>query len=228
MVPPALQAAVLPRRVPPGLQRAGRAPVDTDGKGVERIDETGVWVGGVHYELDCLIFASGFEVGTDYSRRSGFETVGRDGETLSDHWADGMQTMHGMHVHGFPNLFIVGLNQARNLISNVTHNLTEAGTTIAPSSPTPSRSAPTRSRSPRRPSRPGWQLLEGRTASFLGEPRMHARLLQQRGPTRWADVNDGNFSGYPLGPVAYFEFIASWRNSGTFDGLEFRIAADST
>ncbi len=53
--------------------------VDTDGKGVERIDETGVWVGGVHYELDCLIFASGFEVGTDYARRSGYETVGRDG-----------------------------------------------------------------------------------------------------------------------------------------------------
>ena len=46
-------------------------PVDTDGKGVERIDETGVWVGGVHYELDCLIYASGFEVGTELARRAG-------------------------------------------------------------------------------------------------------------------------------------------------------------
>ncbi|MEZ5144853.1 MAG: NAD(P)/FAD-dependent oxidoreductase [Acidimicrobiales bacterium] len=72
--------------------------VDTDGKGVERIDETGVWVAGQHYEVDCLIFASGFEVGTDYARRSGYETVGRDGETLSQHWADGMQTMHGMRA----------------------------------------------------------------------------------------------------------------------------------
>ena len=53
--------------------------VDTDGKGVERVDATGVWVGGVHYDLDCVIFASGFEVGTDYARRSGYETVGRDG-----------------------------------------------------------------------------------------------------------------------------------------------------
>ncbi len=98
--------------------------VDTDGKGVERIDETGVWVGGVHYELDCLIFASGFEVGTEYSRRSGYETVGRDGETLSDHWADGMQTMHGMHVHGFPNLFFMGLTQTGTTI-NVPHMLRE-------------------------------------------------------------------------------------------------------
>ena len=51
--------------------------VDTDGRGVRRVDETGVWVGDRHYELDCLIFASGFEVGTDLSRRSGYQTRGR-------------------------------------------------------------------------------------------------------------------------------------------------------
>ena len=50
--------------------------VDTNGRGVDRIDETGVWVGDTHYDLDCLIFASGFEVGTSYARRSGYETVG--------------------------------------------------------------------------------------------------------------------------------------------------------
>lgn len=93
-------------------------PVDTDGKGVERIDETGVWVAGAHYELDCLIFASGFEVGTGYPRRSGYETVGRDGKTLSEYWSEGMRTLHGMHVHGFPNVFILGMAQAGNLISN--------------------------------------------------------------------------------------------------------------
>ena len=61
----------------------------------------------------------------------GFETVGRDGLTLSKRWDEGMMSLHGMHVHGFPNLFIVGFAQAANLISNVTQNLTEAGTTIA-------------------------------------------------------------------------------------------------
>ncbi len=54
---------------------------------------------------DCLIFASGFEVGTRYARRSGYETVGRDGITLPDHWTDGMRTLHGIHVNGFPILF---------------------------------------------------------------------------------------------------------------------------
>src|SRR4029077_11821347 len=62
--------------------------VDTNGKGVERIDETGVWVAGVHYELDCIVYASGFEVGTSYDRRSGYDTIGRDDRRLSDCWED--------------------------------------------------------------------------------------------------------------------------------------------
>ena len=83
--------------------------IDTDGKGVTEITPTGVVVGDTHYELDCLVFASGFEVGTTYARRSGFETTGRDGLTLTEHWAaDGMRSLHGRNVHGFPNLFVVG------------------------------------------------------------------------------------------------------------------------
>ena len=156
--------------------------VDTDGKGVERIDETGVWVGGVHYELDCLIFASGFEVGTDYARRAGFETAGRGGLTLSEHWADGMQTLHGIHVHGFPNLFIVGPNQGANLISNITHNLVEAGTHHRRRGRPRARGRRrARSRSPQRPSRPGSSLSRA-TSVVPRQPRLHPGLLQQRGP----------------------------------------------
>jgi hypothetical protein len=105
--------------------------VDTDGKGVERITKTGVVVGGKEYEVDCIIYASGFEVGTAFERRAGYDTIGRDGLKLSDYWADGMRTLHGQHVHGFPNLFIVQAAQGANLISNYPHNLTEGGTTIA-------------------------------------------------------------------------------------------------
>ena len=83
-------------------------------------------VAGVEYPLDCLIYASGFEVGTEYRRRAGFDLAGRDGLKLSQHWKDGMRTKHGMHVHGFPNAFFVQPTQGANLISNVPHNLTEA------------------------------------------------------------------------------------------------------
>ncbi|MEM7018615.1 MAG: NAD(P)/FAD-dependent oxidoreductase, partial [Pseudomonadota bacterium] len=105
--------------------------VDTDGKGVERITEKGVVVSGKEYEVDCIIYASGFEVGTPFERRNGYETIGRDGVKLSNYWADGMRTKHGIHAHGFPNLFIVQATQGGNLISNYPHNLTESGSTIA-------------------------------------------------------------------------------------------------
>lgn len=105
--------------------------VDTGGKGVERITERGVVVAGREYEVDCVIYASGFEVGTDYTRRAGYDLTGRGGVRLSEHWADGMRTLHGVHVHGFPNAFLVQPTQGANLISNIPHNLTEAGRTIA-------------------------------------------------------------------------------------------------
>jgi cyclohexanone monooxygenase len=81
--------------------------VDTQGKGVERIDATGVWANGRHYEIDCLIYATGFEVGTSYTRRSGYEVYGRDGVSLTQKWANGAETLHGVLSRGFPNCFIV-------------------------------------------------------------------------------------------------------------------------
>ena len=86
--------------------------VDTRGRGVEKISAAGVVVDGTEYPLDCLIFATGFEVGTDYARRTGFEVIGRDGKTLSDKWSDGVRTLHGLHVHGFPNCFIASIAQS--------------------------------------------------------------------------------------------------------------------
>src|SRR5690606_24769287 len=71
--------------------------VDTKGKGVERITERGVVAEGVEWEVDCLIYATGFEVGTSYTRRAGYDLVGRGGKTLREHWANGTRTLHGMH-----------------------------------------------------------------------------------------------------------------------------------
>ncbi|MDA1073919.1 MAG: NAD(P)/FAD-dependent oxidoreductase [Proteobacteria bacterium] len=79
--------------------------------GVESITPHGVVAGRVEYEVDCIIFATGFEVGTAYTRRSGYEITGIDGRTLTDYWSDGMRTLHGFSANGFPNLFIVGLSQ---------------------------------------------------------------------------------------------------------------------
>jgi len=62
--------------------------------------------------VDCLIFATGFEVGTDYSRRTGFEVIGRDGLSLTGKWRDGVRTLHGLSVRGFPNCFVLSIAQS--------------------------------------------------------------------------------------------------------------------
>ncbi len=86
--------------------------VDTQGKGVERITADGIVVDGTEHRVDCLIFATGFEVGTEYARRTGFEIVGRDGLTLTEKWCDGIRTLHGLTVNGFPNCFILSIAQS--------------------------------------------------------------------------------------------------------------------
>ena len=114
----------------PTFNRDNVALVDTGGAGVERITATGLVVDGREYEVDCLIFATGFEVGTSYTRRAGFEVYGRDGQTLSVHWAKGLRTLHGAMSHGFPNCFHMGVNQS-TLTPNFTHLLDEQAHYIA-------------------------------------------------------------------------------------------------
>lgn len=106
------------------FNRDNVALVDTDGRGVERFTETAAVVAGMHYELDALIFATGFEVGTEFTRRLGFEITGRDNVRLSDKWAKGMRTFHGLQSHGFPNCFFLGYTQS-GVSPNYTHTAEE-------------------------------------------------------------------------------------------------------
>ena len=194
--------------------------IDTDGKGVTRIDALGVWVEDEHFDLDCLIFASGFEVGTDYARRSGFETTGRNGLTLSEHWHEGMRTLHGIHSHGFPNLFILGITQGANLISNIPQNFVESGTTIAQiiasaienNYKTVEASAAAQD---------AWvALLETNTGSVFGDSNCTPGYYNNEGQPIGVRERR-NSIGYPEGPIAYFEYIDQWRESGEYAGLEF-------
>jgi cyclohexanone monooxygenase len=98
--------------------------VNTDGKGVERISERAIHANGQTYEIDCLIYATGFEVGTEYTRRSGYEVYGKNGRSLTQHWADGVRTLHGFHVEGFPNCFVVSNSQSGFSV-NFPHMLNE-------------------------------------------------------------------------------------------------------
>jgi cyclohexanone monooxygenase len=104
--------------------------VDTDGRGVDRITATGVVVGEVEIPLDCLIFASGFEVSTDYHHRLGFDPKGRGGRSLSEVWSQGARTLHGILCDGFPNMLMIGLTQA-GFGTNFVHFLARSSEHVA-------------------------------------------------------------------------------------------------
>jgi cation diffusion facilitator CzcD-associated flavoprotein CzcO len=81
-------------------------------QGLEAMTEKGFVAGGQEYEIDAMVFASGFEVTSDLKRRWGFnDVVGRNGVSIYDHWADGPKTLHGIATHNFPNMFFTGYVQ---------------------------------------------------------------------------------------------------------------------
>jgi len=96
----------------PTFNRPNVTLVDvSESKGVERITPKGLVANGREYEVDCIIYASGFEITTSFKRRVGFDIKGRDGVLLHDHWANGYKTLHGFATTGFPNWFYIGVSQ---------------------------------------------------------------------------------------------------------------------
>ena len=193
--------------------------LDTDGLGVQRITEHGLVVAGVEHAVDCIIYASGFEVGTDYTRRAGFDLVGRDGLTLSQAWAEGMRSLHGVYVHGFPNAFFVQPTQGANLISNVPHNLTEAGRSIA-MVVAHALAGGHRVVEVDQAAQEAWvaQLLTG-PGRMIGGPDCTPGYYNNEGQT--PTVASKYQVGYPAGASAYFKYLAGWRDAGQFEGLTF-------
>jgi cation diffusion facilitator CzcD-associated flavoprotein CzcO len=76
--------------------------------GIERITEQGPVVGGRQYEVDCMVYGTGFEAEvTPLQRRVGHDIVGRGGTSLAEKWADGAASLFGMMSRGFPNMFVM-------------------------------------------------------------------------------------------------------------------------
>jgi cation diffusion facilitator CzcD-associated flavoprotein CzcO len=193
--------------------------VDTDGRGVERITTAGVVVAGVEYPVDCIIYASGFEVGTAPTRRTGFDVTGRDGIRLSECWADGMRSMHGIHMHGFPNAFLVQLWQGATFVANVPHNLTDSAATVAAVLAHAAGEGFDQVEVTKE-AEDAWMEL------MVPNPVMRSFLANC---TPGYYNNEGAelsahslFGGYVHGAAAYFRYIEQWRRAGDFAGLEFR------
>ena len=145
--------------------------------------------------------------------------------TLSDYWADGMSTLHGIHMHGFPNLFMVQPTHGANLISNIPHNLVERGKTIAAIVRHALDVGADEVEVTEAAEHAWMERLESGGRRFGNQPDCTPGYYNNEGKTPTAAALRGAL-GFPEGPVAYFSYIDQWRTSGDFEGLEFTRRAD--
>jgi cyclohexanone monooxygenase len=194
--------------------------VDTKGKGMDEVTPKGFVVDGKEYEVDLIIYATGFETIVSPTRAGGFEVNGPGGYTLTEAWSEGFRSLHGLQMHGLPNLYLVGGLRHTGLSANVTFALSECGAHIAKSVK---------------------QFLEDgvievdvtdeavqRWTDIIAEKRdmvYNAEQVANCTPGYYNNEGSSDASGaidknapiyayaYGGGPMEYFEILADWRDS---------------
>ena len=195
--------------------------IDTAGKGVDRITENAIIANGVTYEIDCLVYATGFEVGTSYSRRSGYELYGKGGVSLTQKWAEGMSSLHGMHTRDFPNCFIVGNGQA-GFTANFPHMTNEQSKHLAYIiRECIDRQATLVEVTPE--AEAAW------VQTIIDKAIMRQKFAEECTPGYYN--NEGKPSplairngSYGAGPIEFVKILETWRANGNLDGLELKRA----
>ena len=191
--------------------------IDTKGQGVERITEHGIVVDGKEYEVDCLIYATGFEVGTDFTRRSGYQLYGKGGETLTQKWANGVSTLHGLFSRGFPNCFIVSNSQS-GFTANFPHMINEQSKHIAYVLKH-AVDRQVRTLEPTAEAEAAWvqTIIDLSLMREAFQRECTPGYYNNEGaPERIAKQN----GSYGAGPVAFVKVLEAWRAAGTLEGLE--------
>ena len=205
----------------PTFNRPNVTLVDTNGNGVDRLTANGVVVGGVEYALDCLIFATGFEVSrATYTHQAELEIIGRNGQTLGQYWANGMRTYHGLMSHGFPNLYHMGFTQT-GYTPNFTYQLDKQAQHLAAVFADASKRG-------LKAFEPTLEAEEAYLALVMAPNAMTDYLASctpgyynAEGSAKAS--NDGFLQGhYPEGGLKFYEMLAGWRAKGDHAGLIVR------
>ncbi len=202
----------------PTFNRPNVSLIDTDGRGVERVTERGIVANGTEYPVDCIVFATGFEVGTSYTRRAGYDIIGRNGLSLSDKWAQGWRTLFGLQANGFPNCFFLGFTQTA-LSVNVPHALNEQAKHVTYILDQARQRGAGRIEA----------TLEAEDmwlAEMQDKARIAERFYAECTPGYYnnegkLDTSNGFFAGtYGAGPIKFFRILDDWRSAGRLEGVK--------
>ena len=191
-------------------------------QGVEAITERGIVANGKEYEVDCIIYASGFEITSSYERRLGIPIFGMGGQSIYEHWQDGMRSMHGLMVSGFPNLYMCGGGFVFQLGANYAHGIDVQAGHVAYTISELSRRG-IQSANVSHEAEEQWisDQLDTRISGFVlgGSPdTCTPGYYNQEGTSkRYRDVRRETYS---KGVGAYMKLLRDWRESNALEGLE--------
>ncbi|SEJ74971.1 cyclohexanone monooxygenase [Sphingomonas sp. OV641] len=190
----------------------------SESKGVERITPKGLVANGREYAVDCIIYASGFEITTSFKRRVGFDIKGRDGVLLHDYWADGYKTLHGFATNGFPNWFYIGVSQ-NGLSVNMTAMFDDQAQHIAYIIAEARKRGVTEVE-------PTPEAQDAWVSTIKKLSVVNRAYLESCTPGYYN--NEGDLEGgqagqtYAPGINAFNALLADWRNNGELEGLALR------
>lgn len=193
--------------------------VDTKGVGVDRITEKGIVANGQEYEVDCIVYATGFELATEWSHRTNMEVYGRNGQPITDCWKDGASTLHGWSTRGFPNCFWVSIVQAA-LTPNFIHVTGEQAKHLAYVISEGMKNN-TRTIEPTAEAEQKW------VDTIVELVKLRAPFLMECTPGCYN--NEGSMlpqaarnAAYGGGSPAFFKILDDWRADGKMEGLDIK------
>ncbi len=202
----------------PTFNRPGVKLIDVSAtQGLEQMTEKGFIADGVEHEIDCMIFASGYEVTSELHRRWGIDTIeGRDGLSIYDYWEDSLKTHHGMMANKFPNMFFTGFTQAGVNATNSATFISQGRHIGYIASEALKRGAVTIE--PSQEAQDAWIKKIREVAVDLTE------FARECTPSYFNNEGEENFRhifGEPYGPgfYAFEELLQEWRNNGEMNGL---------
>ncbi|GAA2559602.1 NAD(P)/FAD-dependent oxidoreductase [Winogradskya consettensis] len=188
--------------------------VDTaDHGGIERMTQTSIVVGDREYEVDCVVFATGFAVGMSGILSGSLPVHGRGGTQLLHSWAQGPRTLHGFYSNGFPNLFHLGSLQNAASV-NFVHVLQEQATHIGAVVAAARESGAARIE-------PSAEAESAWVATIRANAPDNYEFLSECTPGYYN--NEGKprtvNNAYGPGPVAFHALLREWRAGGGLDDV---------
>jgi cation diffusion facilitator CzcD-associated flavoprotein CzcO len=206
----------------PAFNRPNVTLVDvSESKGVEKITANGIVAGGREYEVDCIIYASGFEITTEISRRYSIDAIeGRGGMSLYDHWAEGFKTLHGMTSRHFPNQFFTGFTQV-GISANIAANYELQGEHIAYVIAEALKRGVT-TVEPTQEAQDAWCQTVRETAidNSAFDAECTPGYYNNEGGGGGEGIRSHLGEPYAPGFYAFGDLLAQWRAKGELDGLE--------